>query len=71
MYQTEKTMNKIYPIGNSGIYINPNQLQSAVSGWIKNTPDAVKIKQVKQFATIGLIISAIVLIASIILQTVL
>ena len=69
MYQTEEVLiNKIYPIGNSGIYINPNQLQNAVSNWVENTPDYVKIKQIKQFATIGLILCVATLIVSSILD---
>lgn len=65
LYQTEETMNKIYPIGNTGIYIKPNRLLNAVSDWIDNTPTDIKIKQMKQAAMIGLILSASLLILSI------
>jgi len=65
MYQTEEAlMNKIYPISNSGIYINPNQLQNAVSNWVENTSDDIKIKQIKQFAMIGFILCGAILILS-------
>ena len=60
--QQKVLMNEIYPIGDSGICVNPHQFLNAVDGWIKDTPDDVKIKQIKQFATIGLIISVAVLI---------
>ena len=55
-------------IGETGIYINPNQLQKAVSNWADNTPNDVKIKQMKQAAMMGLILSASVLILSIIFE---
>jgi len=50
-------MNSIYPLGQTGIYLNVEQMANRFKNWIENTPNHIKKRQIENIATTGFLLS--------------